>query len=234
MAKVTTIAECLDMADGEQPLIIKAKLVSVGKRRAGQSNGRDYSFEDVEFMDATGKMRGSFANREPADKSLIGEVLLMEATKGPKGWSGLYVKEESFTPQGSDEEVTVKKLRVTATARVRPAADADDEDCGREPHQEQEKPKPIKKAQPVEDDVPMDDPPPKQQQRAAAPVKSSDATACRCKEVRYERVANLGNYNSERVGIVLELEPGAKFQDCLDLARMMVEKNLTPDAVTKV
>lgn len=220
--KVSTIADLGQMDDGDQPKAVKAKLKSLQKPRSGESNGREWHFQDFELIDATGSLKGSFSNREPLNPQWVGQILYFEAQKSAKGWSGLYIKDEKFTPKGTDEEVSVRKFKVTATATVMPQeghAGSDNDGDNAED----------------EDDIPMgDEEKPGKKVQTEQPTKQVNGDkakiASRCKEVYYERTSNLGNYESMKVGILLELEPGAKFQDCLDLAKLMVEKNLKPEA----
>jgi len=44
----------------------------------------------------------------------------------------------------------------------------------------------------------------------------------RAKELTFERVQNLGNYNSARIGVVMEIAEGERFADVLDAARKAV------------
>jgi hypothetical protein len=46
----------------------------------------------------------------------------------------------------------------------------------------------------------------------------------KAKTVRYEKKFNLGNYETEVVGIELELNEGEKASDALALAKKFVEK----------
>lgn len=47
------------------------------------------------------------------------------------------------------------------------------------------------------------------------------------KQVTYERVFNLGNYETERIGLVLELDAGEKFSEAMIMARKAVLSQAT-------
>lgn len=49
----------------------------------------------------------------------------------------------------------------------------------------------------------------------------------KAKTIKYERVINLGNYESERIGIEIELEGGERAAAALDLAKKFVSSNVT-------
>lgn len=50
----------------------------------------------------------------------------------------------------------------------------------------------------------------------------------RATTVRYERVHNLGNYENEKIAIEIQLEEGEKANDALRLARIFVNRQLSP------
>lgn len=128
---VATVTDLLKADDGDQPKAIKARLKAIYKRREGESNGRSYSFEDFELVDGDGKaIRCSLANHPIMDRKWIGRDIYLEAQKGNKGWSGLYIVDEKWTPKDSDEERTIRKLKVTGTCKLTLAGEESDNDGG--------------------------------------------------------------------------------------------------------
>ena len=63
--------------------------------------------------------------------------------------------------------------------------------------------------------------PARQSEQTAAP------TGLRCTEVRYEYTLGLPNYCSEKIGLTVAVEPGAKAADALEYAKRFVEARLT-------
>jgi hypothetical protein len=58
------------------------------------------------------------------------------------------------------------------------------------------------------------------------PTATTPEAGMRAGEVRYERTVGLPNYCSEKIGIMVFLEPGAKAADALAFAKKFVEAHL--------
>lgn len=50
----------------------------------------------------------------------------------------------------------------------------------------------------------------------------------RATTITYKRVHNLGNYENEQIGIEIALEDGEKAEEALRLARVFVNRSLSP------
>jgi len=66
--------------------------------------------------------------------------------------------------------------------------------------------------------------------RPSEPARHPEQTAAqpglRCIEVRYEQTVGLPNYCSEKIGLTVAVEPGAKAADALAFAKQFVEARL--------
>ncbi len=127
---VSKVSDLLVADDGDQPKAVRARLKSVFKRREGESNGRAYSFEDFELDDGAKSIKCQLANHPAFDRKWIGRDIYFEAHKGEKGWTGLYIVDEKWTPKDSDEERIFRKLKVTATAKISLASDGESDNDG--------------------------------------------------------------------------------------------------------
>ena len=62
---------------------------------------------------------------------------------------------------------------------------------------------------------------------ARQPEQTAAPTGLRCSEIRYEFTVGLPNYCSEKIGLTVAVEPGAKAADALEFARRFVQDRLT-------
>lgn len=117
---------------------LKGRVKTIYERKSGETDGREWTMQDIVLTDGAMELKATLANREPADPAWNGKELYFTANHSDKhGWTGLKVKENKY--QGK----TTLKLQVSKSATIELAP----------PQQVMEKP--------AEDQIPGAEVPPK-------------------------------------------------------------------------
>lgn len=226
-----TIAEIMKQPPGTPIPVACGMVKGVGPRATGDSPA-PWSLQNIFIGDATESIPVKIGNHEEIPQTAVGTVLYFCAHKKPTGGlSGLKVDMDRQMDNGKPKE-----WPVLAVAR---SADIMTED------QWQAKNAPAVAVQQsatpvVQNAVPV--------QQTAAPVvqtatpvqtvqvKAKEPTQTgggytRITEIRHERTVNTGNYCSEKLGITVELAPGADSQSAFEAAKAFVDSHLPPEFI---
>lgn len=121
--KVMTIAEVLELQDGQAVTAVRGTLVAVypqktGKYKSGPNVGNEWRIQNCKLKDDTGEIALKLDGRDPLPKNWQGNDVYLCQTKNGKGkWMGLTCVLDTY--QGNTSTV----LKATSTAEITEAGD---------------------------------------------------------------------------------------------------------------
>ena len=144
MPKIMSVSEVLDMDIGQPIPLLKGYIKQHWGRKKGRSKYGEWSFEnfllqDVKDDDSTIKVK---LDGLPASGFDEGDLIIIAAYEGGKGWSGVELDEEEYNGK-TDLLVKVKGKAEVMDAKDFDASDTDDRKSQREerkPRREERKP----------------------------------------------------------------------------------------------
>jgi hypothetical protein len=105
------------MEDGETVPSVKGTLTSVWPRKAGTNSNGDWSFQNVELTDPTGKIKLKLKDREELPKKMKGRMVYVSCIQSDKhGLTGVKRKEEEYQKDGKTVQESI--LWITGTADI--------------------------------------------------------------------------------------------------------------------
>lgn len=224
-----TIKQIQTLAPGSPVPHVAGRLRGVSAYEKGEDDQKiPYSQQDIFLDDETGSIACRVSNQPPfaPEDAVNGTRVFFLATKKPNGgYSGIRIDEEQGMVDGALK--LYKLLNIGRSAQLvgedqfmaavgspvsAPAAPAIQAAAPAEPVH----------AMPGQSSVPA-------QVQEAPPAKRM----LQVSELRFDRTVDFGNGSTERLGVTILLEPGAKAIDALSAARAFVDKNLVMPAPAK-
>lgn len=228
MPRTISLAEVAQMDPGESVPQTKGTVKAVFERKTGKNSNGPWSLQNFVLQDGPTEIKVCLSGR-PANEidSLKGKQVWLMSNKSEKhGLTGVKIEENKWTDK-SGKEHNDKIIKVTPSAVIarsdtpEPSEPSDNDGYNVDPEP------------PDDDQVPGAEVAPKAPPTAKPVTHSAPLPGVRCKSVEYSRTVNTGNYCNVKVGIVLELSDGAKFQDALNAAKAQVEKNLPVEGTSR-
>jgi len=106
------IKECKEM-QGDLPVLdLEVKVVSVGKRKTGEGEFGEWSFQDMQIKDSSGEIWVKCQNKDDLS-SLRAKYITLSCYKSDKhGWVGLTTLDDEY-----NDKIT-RKLKMTKTGQI--------------------------------------------------------------------------------------------------------------------
>lgn len=113
--RVLTVEDCLALDPGETIPSVKGKICALFERKTGTNSTGEWSLQNGELMDASGKIKFCLVNREELDQSWRGRTVYIQCHEGDRGMTGVKLKEDDYRKV---EGIVKKMISITATAQI--------------------------------------------------------------------------------------------------------------------
>lgn len=110
--RIVPIKDIQQLGDGETVPSVKGRLVVVYDRKTGTNAKGDWSLQNAELQDDTGKIKVQFSGREAMPPNLKNQWVCIQCNDGGKGLTGIKASDDTYRNQ------TTRILRVTPSAHI--------------------------------------------------------------------------------------------------------------------
>lgn len=135
--RVVPIKELAVLTLGETVPSVRGKLTAIYDRKTGQGQNGEWSLQNCELTDSTGKIKVKLDDRDALPKDWRGREVYISCNNGDKGLTGIKIKEETY--KGNTSRI----LSVTESAHL-------DDAAAQEPPQDEPAPAKAPKAAPTQ------------------------------------------------------------------------------------
>lgn len=133
MPRIVTLKEALAYDKGEIIPSVRGKLTALYDRNSGTNDRGEWSIQNAELTDATGKIKLKITDRDALPKEWKGREVVLSCNDGNKGLTGLKADDDTYKGK------TSKIIKVTPSAHIDLAqADSAHENSG-EPEPESDR-----------------------------------------------------------------------------------------------
>lgn len=97
--RLITVAEAVQYDLKEKVPALRGKITRVNDRKAGCTNGRNWSFQNFEIADLTNgaiRLRVKVWNREDVPKTWTHKIVLIQSVEGEKGVHGVTIEQDTY------------------------------------------------------------------------------------------------------------------------------------------